>query len=52
MTAFIIGVALTLSAMTGAFDQGQANPEAKNFFESKSSTYNPDAKVYGVDEVK
>tara|TARA_R110000851_G_scaffold45108_1_gene110557 strand:- start:827 stop:988 length:162 start_codon:yes stop_codon:yes gene_type:complete len=50
-TGIIIGLALTLSAMNGAFEQGQANPEAKNFFVSKSSAYNPDTKVYGVDEI-
>lgn len=52
MTAFIIGLTLSLSAMNGAFEQGQANTEASSFFTSKSSAYNPNTKVYGVDEIK
>lgn len=49
---FIIGLTLVFASITGAFDQGQANQEAKNFLESKQTSYNPDTKVYGVDEVK
>lgn len=34
---FIIGAVLWVASLNGAFHQGQANPDAANLFESKST---------------
>ena len=49
LTGFIIGTAVVISAITGAFDQGQKNPEASNFFDSKNTIV--EQPVYTVDVV-
>ena len=36
MFIFIVGVALAIGCISMGFKQGQANPEADNFFESNS----------------
>ena len=36
MGPLIVGDAIVVAALTGAFHQGQANPEAKSFFSSNS----------------
>lgn len=36
MGPFIVGIAIVVSALTGAFHQGQTNPDAKSFFSSNS----------------
>lgn len=38
MGIFIIGVAVAVGAITMGFEQGQANPQASGFFDSKSTT--------------
>lgn len=37
MGIFIAGIAVVVGAITMGFEQGQANPQAGNFFESKSA---------------
>lgn len=52
MLGFVFGVGVVITAMFGAFEQGQANPQADNLFDSKSIAVQADTKVYGVDEIK
>ena len=48
---FLIGLSLVMATITGAFEQGQNNVEASNFFESTSTAHNPNDKAYIVDEL-
>lgn len=36
MFGFIAGTAIVVAALTGAFHQGQTNPDASSFFSSNS----------------
>ena len=43
MITFIATVTIIFTSITGAFEQGQANPEANGFFDSKSTVVEQEA---------
>tara|TARA_R110000851_G_scaffold39088_1_gene99750 strand:- start:281 stop:433 length:153 start_codon:yes stop_codon:yes gene_type:complete len=49
ITGFIVGLTLAVSAITGAFNQGQENPEASNFFDSTTTVI--EGKAFIVDTI-
>ncbi|MDF0584725.1 hypothetical protein [Bradyrhizobium yuanmingense] len=45
MFGFIAGAAIVVGALTGAFQQGQTNPDASSFFSSNSHIVQDDSTI-------